>query len=187
MYGKYTHAIHAGLLLIALIAPFGIYPVFLMKMLCFALYACAFNLLLGYAGLLSFGHAAFFGLAAYTTGHVLKELGLPTPLGLALGPPTRTDSPRFLVVPRVARLAALSLPRARRHHPHPRGSLQGGRRARRPGGRAQAEVRPRPVRAGYCGLTRASRVKRVGHDSGHAQHLSRDCRIHARAAVRRPR
>ena len=85
MYGKYTHAIHAGLLLIALIAPFGIYPVFLMKMLCFALYACAFNLLLGYAGLLSFGHAAFFGLAAYTTGHVLKELGLPTPLGLALG------------------------------------------------------------------------------------------------------
>ncbi|RTK98634.1 MAG: branched-chain amino acid ABC transporter permease, partial [Lysobacterales bacterium] len=44
MYGKYTHAIHAGLLLIALIAPFGIYPVFLMKMLCFALYACAFNL-----------------------------------------------------------------------------------------------------------------------------------------------
>ena len=73
MYGKYTHAIHAGLLLIALIAPFGIYPVFLMKMLCFALYACAFNLLLGYAGLLSFGHAAFFGGSAYVCAGLAKH------------------------------------------------------------------------------------------------------------------
>ena len=57
-------------------APFFFYPVFLMKMLCFALFACAFNLLLGYTGLLSFGHAAFFGGAAYFTAHAVKEWGL---------------------------------------------------------------------------------------------------------------
>jgi len=52
-----------------LIAPFiGVYPVFMMKALCFAIFACAFNLLLGFTGLLSFGHAAFFGTAAYATG-----------------------------------------------------------------------------------------------------------------------
>ena len=52
-----------------LAAPFiGVYPVFLMKALCFALFACAFNLLLGFTGLLSFGHAAFLGAAAYATG-----------------------------------------------------------------------------------------------------------------------
>ena len=55
-------------LLLALAAPFvGLYPVFLMKVLCFALFACAFNLLIGYTGLLSFGHAAFFGGAGYVT------------------------------------------------------------------------------------------------------------------------
>ena len=53
------------LLFIALVAPFVFYPVFLMKALCFALFACAFNLLIGYVGLLAFGHAAFFGAAAY--------------------------------------------------------------------------------------------------------------------------
>ncbi|NIU62929.1 MAG: branched-chain amino acid ABC transporter permease, partial [Pseudomonas stutzeri] len=46
------------------LAPFYFYPIFLMKVLCFALFACAFNLLLGYTGLLSFGHAAFFGGSA---------------------------------------------------------------------------------------------------------------------------
>ena len=63
-----------GLLLAALIvAPFfGAYPIFVMKLLCFALFASAFNLLLGYTGLLSFGHAAFFGGSAYVAGHAMK-------------------------------------------------------------------------------------------------------------------
>ena len=56
----------------ALAAPWVFYPVFLMKALCFALFACAFNLLLGYAGLMSFGHAMFFGMAAYFFGHTVK-------------------------------------------------------------------------------------------------------------------
>ncbi|MFL9927135.1 branched-chain amino acid ABC transporter permease [Herbaspirillum lusitanum] len=73
------------LLILALAAPFGLYPVFLMKMLCFALFACAFNLLIGYTGLLSFGHAAFFGSAGYVAGHALKVWGLPTELGLIAG------------------------------------------------------------------------------------------------------
>ena len=59
-------------LLLALGAPFYLYPVFLMKVLCFALFACAFNLLIGFTGLLSFGHAAFFGGAGYLTGYALK-------------------------------------------------------------------------------------------------------------------
>jgi len=66
-------------------APLVVYPVLLMKVLCFALFACAFNLLLGYTGLLSFGHAVFLGSAAYLTGHALKAWELPTLLGLALG------------------------------------------------------------------------------------------------------
>jgi branched-chain amino acid transport system permease protein len=72
-------------LLLALAAPFFMYPVFLMKVLCFALFACAFNLLIGYTGLLSFGHAAFFGGAGYVTGYALKTMGLPTEVGLILG------------------------------------------------------------------------------------------------------
>jgi branched-chain amino acid transport system permease protein len=56
-----------------------------MEVLCFALFACAFNLLLGFTGLLSFGHAAFFGAAAYLTGHALREWGLPTAAGLLVG------------------------------------------------------------------------------------------------------
>ncbi|GAC1041593.1 branched-chain amino acid ABC transporter permease [Rhizobium sp. No.120] len=66
-------------------APFFIYPIFVMKVLCFALFACAFNLLLGYAGLLSFGHATFFGGAAYFTAHAVKEWGLPPELGILMG------------------------------------------------------------------------------------------------------
>ena len=72
-------------LLLALAAPFFLYPVFLMKVLCFALFACAFNLLIGYTGLLSFGHAAFFGGAGYVTGYALKGMGLPTEIGLLAG------------------------------------------------------------------------------------------------------
>lgn len=75
----------AVLLILLLAAPFGIYPVFLMKMLCFALFACAFNLLIGYTGLLSFGHAAFLGWAGYLCGQSLKVWGLPTELGLVIG------------------------------------------------------------------------------------------------------
>ena len=62
-----------------------IYIVFAMKVLCFALFACAFNLLLGYTGLLSFGHAAFFGGAAYITSHVCKEWGWTPELGVLAG------------------------------------------------------------------------------------------------------
>lgn len=67
------------------VAPFLIYPVFLMKVLCFALFACAFNLLIGYVGLLSFGHAMFFGFAAYVAGYSVKAWGFPTELGLLAG------------------------------------------------------------------------------------------------------
>jgi branched-chain amino acid transport system permease protein len=75
-----------SLLLIAgLIAPFIGYPVFLMKALCFALFACAFNLLLGYTGLLSFGHAAFFSTAAYVTGYLIKVKGFTPGFGILAG------------------------------------------------------------------------------------------------------
>ncbi|ASS59282.1 branched-chain amino acid ABC transporter permease (plasmid) [Rhizobium leguminosarum] len=74
----------AGLLLL-LLAPFFFYPIFLMKLLCFALFACAFNLLLGYTGLLSFGHATFFGGAAYFTAYTVKAWGLPPELGILIG------------------------------------------------------------------------------------------------------
>jgi len=63
----------------------GVYPIFAMKVMCYALFACAFNLLLGYTGLLSFGHAAFLGSAAYAAGHALKTWGWPTELGLLFG------------------------------------------------------------------------------------------------------
>lgn len=74
------------LLVLALLAPvLGLYPVFVMKLLCFAIFACAFNLLLGFTGLLSFGHAAFFGSAAYITGYVIKTLNFTPELGLLAG------------------------------------------------------------------------------------------------------
>jgi branched-chain amino acid transport system permease protein len=77
----------AFVLLIAFLAisPFFLYPVFLMKLLCFALFACAFNLLIGYVGLLSFGHAAYFGMGGYITGHAAKVWGLPPELSIILG------------------------------------------------------------------------------------------------------
>ncbi len=67
------------------VAPLAVYPVFLMKVLCFALFACAFNLLIGYVGLLSFGHAAFFGGAAYVTAHAAKIWGWPPELAILAG------------------------------------------------------------------------------------------------------
>jgi len=84
-------ALWLGLALL-LVAPFiGLYPVFMMKALCYAIFACAFNLLLGYTGLLSFGHAAFLGSAAYATGWLVRsahwspELGLLAGVGVAAG------------------------------------------------------------------------------------------------------
>ncbi|MCG7508540.1 branched-chain amino acid ABC transporter permease [Mesorhizobium retamae] len=75
-----------GLGVAALLAlPFFVYPIFVMKMMCFALFACAFNLLLGYTGLLSFGHAAFFGGAAYFTAHAVKVWGFPPEIGILTG------------------------------------------------------------------------------------------------------
>jgi branched-chain amino acid transport system permease protein len=75
----------AAMVLLGALLPGVVYPVFLMNVLCMALFASAFNLLLGYTGLLSFGHAAFLGSAAYVTGHAVKAWGLPPELGLLLG------------------------------------------------------------------------------------------------------
>jgi branched-chain amino acid transport system permease protein len=67
-------------------APFiGLYPVFMMKALCFAIFACAFNLLLGYTGLLSFGHAAYLGAAAYFTGYLVRTTGVTPEVGVLAG------------------------------------------------------------------------------------------------------
>lgn len=73
------------LLLVGLAAPFAIYPVFLMKLLCFALFACAFNLMLGYGGLLSFGHAAFLATGGYITGHTVMQWGVTPEVGILIG------------------------------------------------------------------------------------------------------
>lgn len=75
-----------ALLAIGLVAPFVAYPMLLMKMLCFALFACAFNLLLGFVGLLSFGHAAFLATGGYITGYLLSRYtGLTPELGILAG------------------------------------------------------------------------------------------------------
>jgi len=76
------------LIALGLAAPFVVYPVLVMKILCFALFACAFNLLLGYTGLLSFGHAAFLGWAGYICGYAVKELGWSPELGIVAGTAT---------------------------------------------------------------------------------------------------
>jgi branched-chain amino acid transport system permease protein len=75
----------ALLALVAILPLVGAYPVFVMKVMCFALFACAFNLLIGFTGLLSFGHAAFLGGAAYAAGHALKFWGVSTEVGLLVG------------------------------------------------------------------------------------------------------
>lgn len=75
-----------GILLLGLlVAPTLVYPILVMKLLCFALFASAFNLLLGYTGLLSFGHAIFLGGAGYVTGYAMQELGWPFELGILSG------------------------------------------------------------------------------------------------------
>jgi branched-chain amino acid transport system permease protein len=75
-------------LVVLVVAPFLFYPLFLIKVLCFALFACAFNLLLGSVGLLSFGHAAFFGASGYVAGHAAKVWGFPFELALLTGTAT---------------------------------------------------------------------------------------------------
>src|SRR5882762_10312543 len=80
----------AFLILVAVlvIAPFVIYPLILMQALCFALFACAFNLLIGYVGLLSFGHAMFFGWASYLSAYSAKAWGFPPELAILTGAAT---------------------------------------------------------------------------------------------------
>lgn len=75
----------AAVIGIALVLPTIFYPVLLMKVMCFALFACAFNLLMGFTGLLSFGHAALFGSAGYVTGYAARNLGIPVEAAILLG------------------------------------------------------------------------------------------------------
>ncbi len=87
MFGFSRAQLIAFLLMIGLIVvcPFVLYPVFLMKVLCFALFACAFNLLIGYVGLLSFGHAAFFGMGSYVAAWAAKRWGVSAEIAILLG------------------------------------------------------------------------------------------------------
>jgi branched-chain amino acid transport system permease protein len=73
------------MVVVLIVAPFFIYPLFLMQALCFALFACAFNLLIGYVGLLSFGHALYFGWASYLAAHSAKVWGFPPELAILTG------------------------------------------------------------------------------------------------------
>jgi len=73
---------YGALLLIGMAAPFLVYPTMIMKVLCFGLFACAFNLLIGYTGLLSFGHAVFLGTSAYVVGYSTKSWGLPPEIAI---------------------------------------------------------------------------------------------------------
>jgi branched-chain amino acid transport system permease protein len=81
---RHQYVAFAIMVVALVVAPMFVYPVFLMKALCFALFACAFNLLIGYVGLLSFGHAAYFGIAGYVSAHAAKVWGFPPELAIAL-------------------------------------------------------------------------------------------------------
>jgi branched-chain amino acid transport system permease protein len=81
-------AAFAVMVALFIVAPFVVYPIFLMKALCFALFACAFNLLIGYVGLISFGHAMFFGWASYLTAYAAKAWGWPPELAIIIGTAT---------------------------------------------------------------------------------------------------
>jgi len=82
----WSQAVAAAIMVAFLIvAPFVLYPVFLMKALCFALFACAFNLLIGYVGLVSFGHALYFGWASYVTAYAAKSWGFGPELAILFG------------------------------------------------------------------------------------------------------
>ena len=77
----------AFIVMVALIVicPYVLYPVFLMRVLCIALFACAFNLMIGYVGLLSFGHAAFFGMGAYISAWTMKFWHVDASIAIILG------------------------------------------------------------------------------------------------------
>ena len=136
---------------VLVVAPFFIYPVFLMQALCFALFACAFNLLIGYGGLLSFGHALYFGWASYLAAHSAKVWGFPPELAILTGTLTARGA-------RPGRRVARDPPAGhlfRDDHAgagaddvllRPAGEVH-RRRGRHPGGAARQAVRPdRPRR-----------------------------------------
>ena len=136
---------------VLVVAPFFIYPLFLMQALCFALFACAFNLLIGYVGLLSFGHALYFGWASYLAAHAAKVWGFPPELailtGAATGAAARPDR-RLARDPPPGHLFRDDHARARADDVLLRaaGAVH-RRRGRHPGGAARQAVRPhRPVR-----------------------------------------
>lgn len=84
--GLTTQRVAIGIMIAAFaIAPIFVYPIFMMNVMCFALFACAFNLLIGFGGLLSFGHAMFFGAASYISAHAAKVWGLPPELAILAG------------------------------------------------------------------------------------------------------
>lgn len=83
--GPSISALFVILFIVGLGAPFVVYPTFLMKVLCLGLFACAFNLLLGFVGLLSFGHAAFLGAAGYVCGMMMRDVGVTPELGIISG------------------------------------------------------------------------------------------------------
>src|SRR5262245_27643802 len=82
---RHQYVAFAAMVAFFVLAPFAVYPVFLMKALCFALFACAFNLLIGYVGLLSFGHAVFLGTAGYVSAHAAKVWGAPPEVAILAG------------------------------------------------------------------------------------------------------
>jgi branched-chain amino acid transport system permease protein len=81
----YQRKVFIFMAVVLAVAPLVVYPVFMMKVMCFALFACAFNLLIGYVGLLSFGHAMFFGMASYVSAHAAKVWGLTPELSILSG------------------------------------------------------------------------------------------------------
>ena len=86
---SHSEAIGFVIMVVALVvAPFVTYPLFLMQAMCFALFACAFNLLIGYVGLLSFGHALYFGWASYLSAYSAKAWGFPPELAILTGTAT---------------------------------------------------------------------------------------------------
>ena len=103
MFGTQSQTVGFVVLLVVLIAaPFITYPPFLMECMCFALFALAFNLLIGYVGLLSFGHALYFGWASYMSAHAAKDWGLSPELAILTGTATSTTKTMvWLCVPSI--------------------------------------------------------------------------------------
>ena len=131
---------------VLVVAPFFVYPLFLMQALCFALFACAFNLLIGYVGLLSFGHALYFGWASYLSAHSAKVWGFPPELAILTG--TLTAAALGIAAGSLAirrqgiYFAMITLALAQMMYLlRPAGEVH-RRRGRHPGGAARKAVRP---------------------------------------------